>query len=306
MMPATFLRFPNGRYSERYLQKDIDSIQDLYRSNGFRDVAVKSQVEDNYGGHEGEIGVKLTIDEGRQWTVASLDLEGVAEADRAYLISFIHCTPGQPFSEFNVANDRDNVLSYYYNNGYPNATFDWNEAPGSEQRKVNLRYIVHQGNRELVRRIIINGLDTTRPRIVQDRIEIHEGDPVSRVKIADAQRRLYDLGIFAKVQTAVQNPEGIEPSKYVLFQIEEARQYSINVGVGAELGTHRRRSHHLRRARGSDRLFAPRIARRQPAECVRARTHRQPADPRFHARTASVALVLRAAVSGQRQAESHV
>ena len=180
--------------------------------------------------------MKLTIDEGRQWTVASLNLEGVDEADRQYVMSFLHCTPGQPVSEFNVANDRDNVLAYYYNNGYPNATFDWSESPASEERKVNLRYILHPGNRELVRRVIINGLKATRPGIVDERIEVHAGDPVSRIKIADAQRRLYDLGIFAKVQTAVQNPEGQEPSKYVLYQIEEARRYSMNIGFGAELG----------------------------------------------------------------------
>ena len=45
IMPASFLRFRHGRYSERYLSKDVDSIQDLYRSNGFRDVRVVSSVD---------------------------------------------------------------------------------------------------------------------------------------------------------------------------------------------------------------------------------------------------------------------
>jgi outer membrane protein insertion porin family len=235
MMPASLIRFPHGRYSERYLQRDINSIQDLYRSNGFRDVAVKPAVENDYGGHQGDIGVKLTVDERQQWLVASLELEGVSDSDRRYLMSTIHSIAGQPFSDFNVANDRDNVLAYYYNNGYPNATFDWNETPGPDPRKVNLRYIIRPGNRELVRRVIVSGLRTTRPGLVDERIDLHPGDPVSQIKIADAQRRLYDLGIFAKVQTAVQNPEGQEPAKYVLYQLEEARPYSMNFGFGAEL-----------------------------------------------------------------------
>src|SRR6185312_15223208 len=61
-------------------------------------------------------------------------------------------------------------------------------------------------------------------------------DPLSFAKDADSQRRLYDLGIFARVNTALQNPEGDEDNKYVLYQLDEARRYSFNVGVGAEFG----------------------------------------------------------------------
>ncbi len=235
IVPASFLRFRHGRYSERYLSKDVDSIQDLYRSNGFRDVRVVSNVEDDPRGRKGELAVTLKVNEGQQWLVANLDIQGVEAADQDYLLSIVHSTPGQPFSEFNVATDRDTVLSYYYNNGFPNATFDWSQAPADEERRVNLRFIVHPGLRAVVRRVIVNGLNTTSPSLVSQRIDVHEGDPLSQIRISDAQRRLYDLGIFAKVQTAVQNPEGQEESKYVLYQLEEARRYSINVALGAEL-----------------------------------------------------------------------
>lgn len=235
IMPASFLRFPHGRYSQRYLDKDIDAVQDLYRSNGFRDVRVIPRVEDDYKGRPGAINVGLTVDEGQQWRVSKLDIEGVEGADREYLASIVHSTPGQPFSEYNVASDRDNVLAYFYNSGYPNATFDWNQSPGPEEHRANLRFIVHPGQREFVRRVLVNGLDTTNPELVNDRIDLRDGDPISQIRIADAQRRLYDLGIFAKVQTAIQNPDGQEESKYVLYQLEEARRYSINVGFGAEL-----------------------------------------------------------------------
>ena len=37
------------------------------------------------------------------------------------------------------------------------------------------------------------------------------------------------------MQTALQNPDGKEESKYVLFHLDEARKYSFNISVGAEL-----------------------------------------------------------------------
>jgi len=38
------------------------------------------------------------------------------------------------------------------------------------------------------------------------------------------------------VNAAIQNPDGSEPTKYVLYSAEEAKRYSMNVGFGAEIG----------------------------------------------------------------------
>ena len=38
------------------------------------------------------------------------------------------------------------------------------------------------------------------------------------------------------MNTGLQNPDGVEPTKYVLYSLEEAGRYSINVGFGAEIG----------------------------------------------------------------------
>jgi outer membrane protein assembly factor BamA len=53
--------------------------------------------------------------------------------------------------------------------------------------------------------------------------------------MADTQRRLYDLGIFAQVNMAIQNPEGQAQYKYVIYDIDEAHRYRIDTGLGAEI-----------------------------------------------------------------------
>ncbi|MBS1873922.1 MAG: BamA/TamA family outer membrane protein [Acidobacteria bacterium] len=235
LAPASFPRFPRGRYSQRYLERDRSAIEDLYRSNGFRDVRVSPEVDDDYQGRHGSIAVKMNVEEGSQYLIDKLELEGVADKDRERLISILHSAAGQPFSEYNVASDRDAVLAYYFNAGYPNATFDWSQSPSADPHKVDVKFTIHPGDREFVRKVVVNGLRATNPALVNQRIDITAGDPLSQTRIADVQRRLYDLGIFAKVQTAVQNPDGREEGKYVLYQLEEARRYSVNVGFGAEV-----------------------------------------------------------------------
>jgi outer membrane protein insertion porin family len=236
LQPAEFPRFPYGRYSDIYLREDVQAIENLYRSNGFRDVKVTSRTEDNYRGARNHLAVFLEIQEGEQWFVSRLSIEGVSASDLARLRAELASLAGQPFSDTNVANDRDNFLNHFYDRGYLNATFDYDVTPAEEAGHVTIRYTVHQGPRKYVRDVLISGLETTRRKLVDDRIELTKDEPLSLAKNTESQRRLYDLGIFARVNTAVQDPDGDEDEKYVLYDFDEARHYSMNIGVGAQIG----------------------------------------------------------------------
>ena len=228
-----YLRY--GRYSQKLRDRDRDSIADLYRSNGFRDVMVTASAVDNYRGRQDHLGLRFDILEGPQWLVSKLEMEGVSESDAAYLRTIVQSAEGQAYSEANIAADRDTILGFYFNNGYPDAAFYWTETPGQAPYRMELHYAIRPGKRQLVRDVLVRGLDNTQPSLVQNRIQLRAGDTISQSQIADSQQKLYDLSIFSKVQTALQNPDGVEESKYVLFQLDEADQYSFNVGVGAEL-----------------------------------------------------------------------
>ncbi|HEV2202264.1 MAG TPA: BamA/TamA family outer membrane protein [Bryobacteraceae bacterium] len=232
---AGLLRYRHGRYSQRMRDDDRDAIRDLYRANGFRDVVVSATTIDDYGGIKDAIGLRFEIQEGEAWFVESLDIEGVPEDEAAHLTALVQSMPGQTFSDAAVAADRDTVLGYYSNNGYPAATFDWSQAPGENERRVRLRYVVHPGERQFVRDVLVRGLDATRPQLVNSKLQMRAGDPVSLSQIAETQQKLYDLGIFAKVQAALQNPDGVEEKKYVLFQLDEANKYSLTTAVGAQV-----------------------------------------------------------------------
>ncbi len=229
------LRDRYGRYSQKLRDNDRDAILDLYRSNGFRDVQVAATTLDDYRGRTDELGVRYEIEEGVQWTVSELHIEGASPEETAHLREIVQSAAGQPFSEANIAADRDSILSYFFDSGYPNATFDWSQTPSGMPNHADLHYNIKPGERQFVRSVLVRGLQTTRPNVVSSRILIQPGDPISQGRIAETQQKLYNLGIFSKVQTALQDPDGKEESKYVLFQLDEAAKYSFNVGIGAEL-----------------------------------------------------------------------
>ena len=236
ILPASLIRYRYGRYSAEYLERDLNSIRDLYRSNGFRDAEVNATKTDDYQGKSGQIAIFIAIKEGPQWFVSKLTLRGVAPDDESALRLILHSTAGQPYSDLSVASDRDAILDYYFNNGYAEAKFDFTATPAEEPNRVNLEFVVTPGRRDYVRGVLVSGLERTQTDLVRSRITLKPGDPLSQDRITGSQRRLYDLGIFARVNAAIQNPEGVEPTKYVLYSLEEAKRYSMNVGVGAEIG----------------------------------------------------------------------
>ena len=233
--PAQFPRFPYGRYSGSYLQQDVQAIQNLYASNGFRDAKITTQTIDDYQGRKDRLAVFIKISEGRQSFVSQLNIEGAEGKDAITLRGMLASTAGQPFSLASVASDRDNFLNFYYNAGFPNATFDYYVDPADKPNTVKIRYVIHPGDRKYVRDVLVTGLETTRPKLVYNRIELKPDQPLSLDKNTESQRRLYDLGIFARVNTALQNPDGDEDKKYVLYDLDEARHYSLNFGAGAQI-----------------------------------------------------------------------
>jgi len=233
MTPKSF-QFPRGRYSDALRRTDEESIMNLYRENGFRDVQVSSKVVDDYNGKVGDIAVIVMIEEGEQWFVSKLTVTGIHQLDATGILPTLSSSEGQPFSDFNVASDRDAILAYYYTNGFPNANFEWSSKPGPKPNQVDLQFTITEGRRQFVRDVLVEGLQTTRPSVVARNVLLAAGDPLSPIRMADTQRRLYELGIFAQVDMAIQNPAGSTQQKFVVYDIEEAKKYIIGGGLGAE------------------------------------------------------------------------
>lgn len=233
--PAAFPYLRYGSFSQGMLEADLEAIAALYRSNGFREVQVRSRVEHNYRGKRGHMAVHVEIEEGEQWRVGSLKLEGVSPAHENAIRQILQCGEGQPFSEAAVAIDRENVLDYYANRGYADASFQWSWRETDEPRRVELVYTIREGPQQFVRDVLLSGLRITDPALVRERLLLAPGDPLSRSALLETQQRLYNLQVFAKVDAALQNPGGQEREKYVLLDFDESRRYSLTTGFGAQI-----------------------------------------------------------------------
>ena len=227
-----------GKYSQGLLSGDIHGLEDLYRANGFEQVKITSNVLDDYAGHENDLVLKLLVDEGAQTLVGAFHMEGNQAFSEAQLAAEINTASGQPFSEYDIAQDRDNLLNYYFNHGFPNASFEAAAKPmPGESNRMDVTFKINEGQQVFVDNVFVSGLNHTKPFIVQRELQVKPGDPLSQAAMLQTQQRLYDLGIFSQVGTAAQNPNGNEPDKNVLVDVEEAKRYAFNYGIGLEFQT---------------------------------------------------------------------
>ena len=226
----------HGRYSQALLRSDVRDLEQKYRSNGFLQVKVNSDAKDQHRGRKNLIQVAIHIDEGTQTLVGAFQITGNTTniADDPFPV--LNTSPGQPFSDSLIAEDRDHLLNYYFNNGFPNATFEAVAKPAAGNR-MDVTFNIHEGERFYVDRVLVSGRDFTKPYVVDHELQVRPGDDLSQIDLLDTQKKLYDLGIFSQVDTAVQNPEGTETRKNVLVQVQEAKRYTFNYGLGFEFQT---------------------------------------------------------------------
>jgi len=227
-----------GSFSQLMAERDVQSIEGLYRSNGFLHVKVTPRVQDDYEGKTAHLKITIEINEGPQTTIGVLEIVGNSAVSSDDLRNLVSATAGQPYSDTTVANDQTEIVAEYFNRGFPTVRMDYSAKPdAADSNRVDLTYKITEGPRVLVDKVLVSGLNYTRPFVVEREMKIHSADPLNQNQMLDSQRRLYDLGIFNAVEMAIQNPEGDAARKNVNFQLEEAKRYTFNYGVGFEVQT---------------------------------------------------------------------
>ena len=245
----------HGAYSQVLVAGDVSALQAVYQNNGFSQVKVTPEVNtpetgqasgaaaadppgDAGGARPAPLVVTYRINEGPQLRVGTATIKGNAHIATELLTPLLNTIPGQLFSPRNVAGDRDALLTLYMSRGFDQVAVNVSEQPeNADTNKVDVVFEIEEGEQVFVRKVLLTGLNYTRPATVASAITIHAGDPLNNTALVDTQRNLYEYALFNEVNTAVENPAGSEVYKTVLLQAAEARRWALTYGFGFEAQT---------------------------------------------------------------------
>ncbi|MCP4896824.1 MAG: BamA/TamA family outer membrane protein [bacterium] len=215
------------------LERDRRAIADLYQSRGFADVLVEpariEAVEDD------AVRVVFRLHEGLRWS-----LDQLRYFDFPVEVAWAIEEMGQtlirtgPWDERSIERARLRLEAALASSGYPDGTV----RVESSTFAVGLVGIVFRANPgQYVRfgEIIVSGLKRTRRGVVQgtlDRAEIVSGEPWSLDAMLNAQRELYELGLFRRVEFVAVPGDARRPVRSVVLRCEEGEQRSYLAGIG--------------------------------------------------------------------------
>ena len=238
---ASIVRLKAG---EPFVQAQVDAavvgIRGLYRARGFTRATVMPSVAvlpatGNAAGDR-QVHVTLTVAEGPRTVVGTVDVIGNTVLTTAQLLMGAATAPGKPYSEVDVASDRDRIELEYRNRGYESVVVEPRVMLADSDTRANVAFVITEGPQVIVDHVIIVGNRRTSSSTIQRELTLRPGEPLGYSARIESQQRLTALGLFRRVNITELTHES-ESRRDVLVQVEEAPPTSIAYGGGLEGGT---------------------------------------------------------------------
>ena len=183
-------------------------------------------------GDPGSARVVFKIVPGSLTTVGSVAIEGAPDPkDRSRESATELLTrQGQPFRDADLARDRSALVTSLRDDGYIDARVEVATDFSDDRAKVAVTFQVASGPRVRVGRILVVGLEDTKPAVVLRESRLKEGDFLSYQKLLDTQSSLSATGLFTSVQ--IRELAGENDERNLIVEVREGPRTTIAPGLG--------------------------------------------------------------------------
>jgi outer membrane protein insertion porin family len=226
-----FLSFVTGSgvLNRDKLNTDRELLVDHYANNGYiRAVAGEPEVKIEKKG----ILITFPIDEGQQFKVADLGLEGDLIVEEKELRKRLRLIPGQTFGRDLLREDIRRLTEFYTNRGFAFADVSPKTTVDQTARTVSVVFNIKKSQKVFIDKINIIGNQVTHDKVIRRQLTISEGDRFSGSALAHSRRRLDSMGYFRKVE--ISSRESDSPQLINIdVGVAEAPTGSFGVGAGA-------------------------------------------------------------------------
>jgi len=223
----TWLR--GGDFNPKDLQEDRERIIQLYKSQGYLDVAVDEPELDFSEDGKG-LDIYLTINEGREYYVGKIDWTGNTLFPDTTIAQRITLKRGEPFDDIELSQIQFNIANLYGDRGYIYATV----TPVKKINKdiIDLTFEIEPGNLAHVHEINITGNTKTFEEVIRRELILYPGDVFASTRLRRSLREVFNLGFFAGPPEVSVNQAGDQGDIDLSLKVEEKSAGQFRVGAG--------------------------------------------------------------------------
>jgi outer membrane protein insertion porin family len=229
---ATLLRRPGGVTKEQ-LSDDRSALEGYYRLNGFAQATVAPAVARALPGSKLEIIFPIT--EGPQTILSSVTVEGNDKFKAG--LPALKLRAGAPLNPQLLRDDLIALQTFYGDRGFSEVQVSQRIDPSADNTAARLTYVVSEGPKVLIDDVVVRGNTYTHTSVIDRKAELSKGEPFSYTKILEAQRNLYSLGIFQRVEVQPQQAGTDVGTRDVVIQVDEGKDLTVSGSVGVSSGT---------------------------------------------------------------------
>ncbi|MCC6356357.1 MAG: outer membrane protein assembly factor BamA [Verrucomicrobiae bacterium] len=222
--------FGTGVVKDEEFQEDLRKLRRFYQNEGYVDFEVKN-VEFRPAEGEDSVDIVIHVAEGNQYRVGTLKIEGYTLFTEEQIRRRLKMKENEIFSPTTMEEDVERVRELYGADGYIDSNVGTRQMPAVESGRMDLHYRISEGPQVFVERIVIQGNNKTKDKVIRREIALAPGDIYSTVRAEASKNRLQNLNYFSKVDVNPQDT-AIPSRKNMVINVEEQRTGSFTFGAG--------------------------------------------------------------------------
>ena len=224
----------DDRYDPDRLKFDEELLRRFYLANGYADFQILSAVAE-LAEERDKFFLTFTLEEGERYRVGNISINSqLRNFDASVLEPDINIETGEWYNADYVQESVDALtnslgdLQYAFVNVRPGI------ERNREEKTVDITFNIDETPRVFVERIDVSGNLRTLDKVVRRELELVEGDPFNKSKLAKSERNINNLDFFETVE--VNTRPGSAPDKTVL-DVEVAEKSTGELSIGAGFST---------------------------------------------------------------------
>ena len=231
--------YKKSRFIKSEYKEDKAAVINYYRTLGYRDAQFTKDTM--YTNIAGELEIKLTIDEGEQYTFGDIFWQGNTIYTDEQLTTILGIKKGELFNpeqlekRLRFSLDGRDVSSLYLDDGYLFFDIQPTEVAIHPDRSIDMRMAIYEGPQATIEDVIIKGNDRTHEHVIRRSLRTRPGEKFSRSDIIRSQRELTNLGYFnpetMDIQPKVNAERGTVDIEYNLEE-RPSDQLELSAGYG--------------------------------------------------------------------------
>jgi len=221
-------------YDPDRVDDDREQIRTYYRNHGYADATVR-EARAEYDPATKGFALTFVIDEGQPYRFGAISLaSNVSGIDPERLRRLLTPKTGASFDGGALDKSTEALAIEMAKQGYPFAHATPRLTRDAVAQRVDVAFVIDEGQRSYVERIEIHGNNKTRDYVIRREFDFGEGDAYNKTLIDRAERRLKNLNYFKTVK--ITTKPGSTPDRVVL-DVEAVDQNTGDINVSGGYST---------------------------------------------------------------------